>query len=92
MNCSHCNASATRQLKQTTVLGYDQYYCRSCCSQFNERSGTEFNFIEYRTEVVMLAVYYYFRFKVSFDDKACRDARDRLLPSLSIIDSQYATT
>ncbi|WP_423064282.1 hypothetical protein [Candidiatus Paracoxiella cheracis] len=24
--------------------------------------------------------------------QACRDARDRLLPSLSIIDSQYATT
>ncbi|WP_423063751.1 hypothetical protein [Candidiatus Paracoxiella cheracis] len=26
------------------------------------------------------------------DAQACRDARDRLLPSLSIIDSQYATT
>ncbi|WP_423062347.1 hypothetical protein [Candidiatus Paracoxiella cheracis] len=25
-------------------------------------------------------------------NQACRDARDRLLPSLSIIDSQYATT
>ncbi|WP_423062397.1 IS1 family transposase [Candidiatus Paracoxiella cheracis] len=24
--------------------------------------------------------------------QVCRDARDRLLPSLSIIDSQYATT
>ncbi|WP_423063281.1 hypothetical protein [Candidiatus Paracoxiella cheracis] len=26
------------------------------------------------------------------EEQACRDARDRLLPSLSIIDSQYATT
>lgn len=68
MNCPHCNASAIRTLKQTTILGYEQYYCRSCCSQFNERTGTAFNFIEYRTEVVMLAVYYYFRFKVSLDD------------------------
>lgn len=68
MNCPHCNASTIRPLNKTTVLGYDQYYCRCCCSQFNERTGTPFNFIEYRTEVLMLALHYYFRFKVSLDD------------------------
>ncbi|WP_423062593.1 hypothetical protein [Candidiatus Paracoxiella cheracis] len=30
--------------------------------------------------------------KLALIQQACRDARDRLLPSLSIIDSQYATT
>lgn len=68
MDCPHCHSSSTTQIKRTTVLGYQQYNCRSCYRQFNERTGTLFNFIEYRTEVVMLAVYYYFRFKVSLDD------------------------
>jgi len=36
--------------------------------QFNERTGTPLNFVEYPTEVVMLVVYYYYRFKVSLDD------------------------
>ncbi len=30
--------------------------------------GTKLNFIEYPAEVVMIAVNYYYRFKVSFDD------------------------
>ena len=41
---------------------------KSCHKQFNERTTTPLNFIEYRTEVVMLALHYYFRFKVSIDD------------------------
>ena len=36
--------------------------------QYNERTGTKLNFIEYPTEVVMIAVHYYYRFKVSLDD------------------------
>ena len=36
--------------------------------QFHERTGTAFNFLEYPTAVVMIALHYYFRFKVSLDD------------------------
>jgi len=36
--------------------------------QYNERTRTKLNFIEYPTEVVMLAVHYYYQFKVSLDD------------------------
>src|SRR5213078_125374 len=49
-------------------LGYQQYRCRDCSKQFNERTGTKLNFIEYPTEVVMIAVSYYYLFKVSLDD------------------------
>lgn len=68
MNCPHCKHERSKQLKYTTTLGYQQYRCRGCQKQFNERTGTAFNFIEYPTEVVMMALHYYFRFKVSLDD------------------------
>ena len=50
------------------MLGYAQFHCRNCNRQYNERTGTKLNFIEYPTEVVMMAVHYYYRFKVSLDD------------------------
>ena len=45
-------------------------HCPNCNKQYNERTGTALNFIKYPTEVVMLAVHYYYRFKVSLDDVA----------------------
>ena len=55
-------------MKAKTTLGYTQYRCRDCAKQYNERTGTSLNNIEYPTEVVMIAVHYYYRFKVSLDD------------------------
>jgi len=68
MDCPHSQSKKTREMSQKTQLGYKQYYCRTCSKQYNERSGTTLNFIEYPTEVVMMAVHYYYRFKVSLDD------------------------
>ena len=68
MNCPHCQSKTTRKIKKKTFLGYEQYRCSNCGKQYNERSGTKLNFIEYPTEVVMIAVNYYYRFKVSLDD------------------------
>jgi len=68
MNCPHCQSNNPRKMDQTTALGYNQYRCRACTKQFNERSGTKLNFIEFPTEVVMMVVHYYYRFKVSLDD------------------------
>lgn len=68
MNCSHCNSNNTRLCKEKTDLGYNQYRCRSCGKQYNERTGTPFNFIQFRNEIVMLAVHYYYRFRNSLDD------------------------
>ena len=55
-------------MKRPTNLGYIQYRCQECCRQFNERTGTELNYIEYPTEVVMMTLHYYYRFKVSLED------------------------
>ena len=68
MNCTDCGSERTSVMKKPTVLDYLRYRCRDCHQQYNERSGTDFNYIQYPTEVVMIALHYYFRFKVSLDD------------------------
>ena len=68
MDCPSCSSNNTHECSSTTGLGYQKYRCRDCHRQYNERTGTPFNFIEYPNEVVMLAVFYYYRFKVSLDD------------------------
>ena len=68
MNCPHCHAKNIRHCKIKTDLGYKQYRCRTCEKQYNERTGTLLNYIHYPTEVVMLAVHYYYRFRNSLDD------------------------
>jgi len=68
MACPHCESTNTTKINKRTQLGYMQSRCGSCGKQYNERTGTKLNFIEYPTEVVMLAVHYYYQFKVSLDD------------------------
>lgn len=68
MYCPHCQTKNFKNICKKNALGYKKYYCNNCCKQYNERTGTKLNFIEYPTEVVMLATYYYYRFKISLDD------------------------
>ena len=68
MDCLHCHSKKATKLQQKTRLGYCQYQCRDCGKQYNERSGTNLNYIEYPTAIVIMVVYYYYRFKVSLDD------------------------
>lgn len=68
MICPVCSLTDTREISRRTALGYRQFHCRDCVRQFNERTGTSLNFIEYPTEVVMLVVYHCYRFKFSLDD------------------------
>lgn len=68
MDCSCCHSTQVTELSKTTGLGNKQYRCMYCRKQFNERTDTPFNFIQYRTEVVMLVLFHYHRFKVSLDD------------------------
>ena len=68
MKCPSCDSPRCLPLKSTTNLGYLQYRCRECSKQFNERTGTSYNFLEYPTDVVMLTVFYYYRFKNSLVD------------------------
>lgn len=68
MGCPYCQSAKISQLTRKTLLSYQQYCCTNCGKQFNERTGTKLNYIEYRTEVVMMVLHYYYRFKVSLDD------------------------
>ena len=68
MDCPHCQSKNTRLCQAKTDLGYKQYRCRFCRKQYNERTSTSLNYIQYPTEVVMLAVHYYYQFRNSLDD------------------------
>jgi len=68
MNCLHCKSSNVLLCKNKNDLGYCQYRCRTCNKQYNERTHTLFNFIQYCTEIVMLTVHYCYRFRTSLDD------------------------
>lgn len=68
MDCPYCESSHISSSKKKTKLSYLQYRCRDCARQYNERTGTVFNFIEYPTEIVIMTVIYYYQFKTSLDD------------------------
>ncbi len=68
MNCPSCAANSTLPLKSPTNLGYQQFRCRECSKQFNERTGTVYNFLEHPTDIVVLTIFYYYRFKNSLVD------------------------
>jgi len=68
MNCTTCHSSNTLERSTKTSLGYKQYQCRNCIKYFNERTGTAFNYVQYPTDVVMLVVFFYIRYKLSLVD------------------------
>ena len=68
MKCYHCKSTNVLHLKNKTALGYEQYRCRECYRRFNERTGTRFNRLQYPTDIVMLAVFYYIKYKLSYRD------------------------
>src|SRR5712691_9936199 len=70
MTCPHCQSTSTRRRKQRTALGYRTFWCASCRRRFNERTGTPFNELQCPTDVVLLAVLWRLRYKLSFRDVA----------------------
>ena len=68
MNCPHCTSTATTKRQHRTTLGYRTFNCRSCGRRFNERTGTPFNDLQYPTDVVLLAVLWRLRYKLSLRD------------------------
>ena len=70
VNCPHCASAATTRRQARTTLGYRRFNCRSCRRRFNERTGTPFNDLHYPTDVVLLAVLWRLRYKLSFRDVA----------------------
>jgi predicted RNA-binding Zn-ribbon protein involved in translation (DUF1610 family) len=56
MDCPHCAAITTRKRTKKTKLGYTTFFCPHCLWTFNERTGTPFNYLEFPTDIVLLAV------------------------------------
>src|SRR5258708_34769490 len=56
MNCPHCAATSIRERAKKTKLGYTMFFCPNCRHIFNERTGTPFNYLEFPTDIVLLAV------------------------------------
>jgi putative transposase len=70
MACPHCTATTTTERMKQTRLGYRTFRCSSCQRQFNERTGTPFNYLELPTDIVLLVVVWRLRYKLSLRDLA----------------------
>ena len=70
MGCPHCESADTRERRERTDLGYRRFRCRTCQREFNERTGTRFNHLQYLTDVVCLVVLWRVRYKLSLRDLA----------------------
>ncbi len=70
MTCPHCAATTTTELPKRTQLGYRIFRCSSCRHQFNERTGTPYNYLEFPTDIVLLVVLWRVRYKLSLRDLA----------------------
>ena len=70
MPCPHCRSTATTKRNPRTTRGYPRFNCRACGRRFNERTGTPFNDLQHPTDIVLLAVLWRLRYKLSFRDVA----------------------
>lgn len=75
MACPHCGSTVTTRRRCRTALGYRRFNCLPCRHQFNERTGTPFNDLQHPTDIVLLAVLWRLRSKLSF----FRDVAELLL-------------
>ena len=70
MSCPHCLSTSTLNRKHRTSLGYRTFFCSGCGRRFNERTGSPFNDLQFPTDIVLLAVLWRLRYKLSFRDVA----------------------
>jgi putative transposase len=63
MRCPHCESMVTRERREQTKLGYRRFQCQTCQREFNERTETHFNQLQYPTDVVCLVVLWPVRHK-----------------------------
>jgi len=72
MTCPHCTATTTTttELSRRTQLGYRIFRCSACDRQYQERTNSPFNDLEFPTDVVLLVVLWRMRYKLSLRDVA----------------------
>src|SRR5919199_1617813 len=70
MACPDCAATTTTELPKRTQRGYRIFRCSACRRQFNERTGTPCNYLEFPTDSGLLVVLWRLRYKLSLRDLA----------------------
>lgn len=70
MACPDCKVTEASKRVGITSVGYARFVCRACGRRFNERSGTPFNDLQYPTDIVLNAVLWRLRYKLSLRDVA----------------------
>ncbi len=70
MQCPYCHSVHMSERPERTELGYRRFRCRRCSREFNERTGTPFNRLQYPGDVVCLVVLWRLRYKLSLRDLA----------------------
>jgi hypothetical protein len=70
MNCPPCTAAQTKERPERTDLGSRRLRCQTCPREFNERTGTLFNRLQYPSDIVCLVVLWRLRYKLSLRDLA----------------------
>ena len=68
MWCPHCESADTKERRERTALGYRRFRCQTYKREFNERTGTSFNHLQYPTDIVCLVVLWRIRYKLSLRD------------------------
>jgi putative transposase len=68
MRCPYCESADTVERQERTELGYRRFRGRTCKREFNERTGTRFNRLQYPTDIVSLVVLWRVRYKLSLRD------------------------
>ena len=68
MQCVKCGSEAVTERRERTTQGYKRFRCCTCGKQFNERTGTLLNNVQYPSDVVALVVLWRLRYKLSLRD------------------------
>jgi putative transposase len=99
MRCPHCEATATTERREGAELGDRRFWRRTYHREFNERTGTQFNHLQYPTDLGCLVMLWRVRYKLSLRDlpemflerglvfthEAVREWEAQLAPVLSAI-------
>ncbi len=72
MTCPHCSSPETSRRRRRTALRCAIGHSRACACRrvFNERTGTLFNDLQHPTDIVLIAVLWRLRYKLSLRDVA----------------------
>ena len=62
MRCVACSSAAVTERPERTAQGYRRFRCRQCGKQFNERSSTVLNRVQYPSDVIALVVLWRLRY------------------------------